>query len=505
VAEASGAGGENEPNSGFPKVIKQYEEKGHACFDDPAYYKSIVGDGSDICKRVHMIFQKYITSKDPKDKTVFRQQLSTVYWDLFANVAKSAAAALPKPKEYLLRFGMLHPGLLQPDIKALFSKVVEANALEQPVYYLDEWFGMIGRGELRPSTTDEAPAARGDTPARFIELLERANGKLDGLKGLLRGKEVERKTMEEKLRQDCVIILTDRQPAQFSEVRVPMDEGQKLRVNSLQETAKIIVKAEREMEVLLRDYDAAREDIEAINAKIKEAGGRPANSDTIAIETEAGTVRQLAKMTVGRQGNAFPILSGEFFSSTPKSVGIRENVISILSWIESVDAEAFIRVYKNRPNRVVPYVILVPTYGDKGACWEPVDRSNKATGRGRITVPMYPRNLTIAVLTAVADYRWQAAKEANSFYWMEEGLTGNYYQWFQAQKLKGDVRVYFIQDYILWMTKESEGVQKVDKEVRSTFWRYMPFAQPVKEKLKDRSMIYQELYQRDLNRAKSEM
>ena len=43
---------------------------------------------------------------------------------------------------------------------------------------------------------------------------------------------------------------------------------------------------------------------------------------------------------------------------------------------------------------------------------------------------------------------------------MEEGLTGNYYQWFQNQKLKGDIKEYFIQDHITWMIKESEGIQK---------------------------------------------
>jgi hypothetical protein len=149
--------------------------------------------------------------------------------------------------------------------------------------------------------------------------------------------------------------------------------------------------------------------------------------------------------------------------------------------------------------------MLLPTYGDRGVCWEPVDKHNKATGRGRCACPMYPKNLSIAVLTAIADYRWQAAKEKASYYWMEEGLTGNYYQWFQAEKLKGDVRTYFIQDYLLWMTKESDGVSKLPKDVRGTFWRYMPFTQPVKEKLKDRSLIYQELYQRDLNRAKSDL
>ena len=54
------------------------------------------------------------------------------------------------------------------------------------------------------------------------------------------------------------------------------------------------------------------------------------------------------------------------------------------------------------------------------------------------------------------------------------------------------------------MTKESDGVQKLDKEIRGIFWRHIPFAQDVKEKLKTRSLVYQELYQRDINRSMSD-
>jgi hypothetical protein len=117
---------------------------------------------------------------------------------------------------------------------------------------------------------------------------------------------------------------------------------------------------------------------------------------------------------------------------------------------------------------------------------------------------MYPRNLQIAVLTAVADLRWQVAKEKSSYYWMEEGITGHYYQWSQRVKLKGDLKESFIQDYIMWMTKESEGTQKLDKDLRGIFWRYLPFSQPIKEKLKTRNFAYQELYQRDINRSMSD-
>ena len=87
---------------------------------------------------------------------------------------------------------------------------------------------------------------------------------------------------------------------------------------------------------------------------------------------------------------------------------------------------------------------------------------------------------------------------------MEEGLTGQYYQWIDSQKLKGDLKTYFISDYILWMTKESEGVQKLPKEVRAIFWRFLPFPQDRKDQLKKRSRAYEELYQRDINRSMSD-
>jgi hypothetical protein len=222
------------------------------------------------------------------------------------------------------------------------------------------------------------------------------------------------------------------------------------------------------------------------------------------VDTEFGTVRQMAKMTIGRQGNHFPVCTGEYFRCGPNDVATRENVVSLLAKVESIDPECFYRIYRSKANRIVPYVILIPSYGDTGICWEPFDRYNRATSRGRIAIPMYPKSLTVALLSAVADLRWQVAKEKASFYWMEEGLTGNYYQWFQANKLKGDIKEYFIQDYILWMTKEAEGIQKLDKEIRGIFWRFMPFAKAVKEKLRGRSFIYQELYQRDLNRAMSD-
>ena len=490
-------------SSGFPQITKRLEEKGHNHFNDPNYYKTALSNEGDIAQRVHSILQKYLTSKDPKDRSVFRQQIISQYWEFFFNVARRAAGKLPPPKKYLMRFALLHPSFISTEVRSFFSKVVEENVHDQPVLYLDEWFNAVGTAKMRPSSTDEVKIARGNVQSKIQNLLEKAQGKFDGSRSILKAKERERTEIENIIKSRIEYIFERIPLREFSDVSDVFTESQKSIIVEIQNLLKQLMKNDNELGLAIRDYTAGEADVQGLQDKLEAEGGAVA-VDMGALDTECDTIRQMAKMSIGRQGNHFPILTGEYFHSTPNEVATRENIIAMLAKIESIDAEAFSRVYKNRLNRIPPYVLLLPTYGDMGFCWEPFDRFNRASSRGRIIIPMYPRNLYLAVLTAVADLRWQVAKEKASFYWMEEGLTGHYYQWFQSNKLKGDIKEYFIRDYILWMTKEADGIQKLDKDVRGTFWRHMPFTQEVKEKLKTRSFVYQELYQRDVNRSMSD-
>ena len=503
AAEPAEAQGVDLSASAFPEITRRFADKPHAFFNDPNYYKAALSGEGDIAQRVHSILQKYLSAKDPKDRSVFRQQFINPFWEFLLGVAKKTPGKIIPPKRFLLRFSILHPTFINAETRDFFSKIVVENELGQPVYYLDEWLKAVGTGVVRPSTTDEAKVTRSGNAVKIQQLLEKAVGKLDGSKSLLKAKDQERMQME-KMLQDRAAAVFDHSPlADFEEINSCYTDAQKRSFSEMQELIKNLLKTDHELELYVKDYTQAQADVQTLREKLEGEGGA-AEVDLAAVDAEFNTVRQMAKMTIGRQGNHFPILTGDYFHCGPNDVGFRENIIAMLAKIESIDTEAFCRVYKNRLNRIVPYVVLIPTYGDLGFCWEPFDRFNRATSRGRIVIPMYPKNLYIAVLSAVADLRWQVAKEKASFYWMEEGLTGNYYQWFAAQKLKGNIKDFFIQDYILWMTKEAEGIQKLDKEVRGTFWRHMPFSKEVKEKLKTRSFVYQELCQRDQNRAMSD-
>ena len=487
----------------FPEITKRFEPVPHKFFDDPEYYKIALAGEGDISQRVHAIMQKYFNAKDPKDRSVFRTQLASAYWEFLRSVARKSSGKIPMAKRFLLRFNVLHHNFIDADSKALLSKLVIENELDQPVYYVDEWLKAVGTGTIRASTTDEVKVSRSNTQVKMKQLLDKAAGRRDGALALLRAKDHERTGFEKAL-MSSINIITEHFPLDgFADINACYTEPQKRAVTDVQEVLKNLLRSDREFAVSIKDFYQTQADVQILKDKM-EGVEEEALVDFQAIDSEFDTIRQAAKMTVGRQGNHFPILTKEYFHCTPNDLGFRENVINILAQIESVDSEAFCRNYRNRLNRIPPYVLLIPTYGDTGVCWEPFDKHNRATSRGRIVIPMYPKNLYLAILSAVADLRWQVAKEKASYHWMEEGITGNYYQWFAGQKLRGDVKEFFIQDYITWMTKEAEGIQRLDKELRGSFWRFMPFSKEVKDKLRNRSYVYQELYQRDLNRAMSD-
>ncbi len=499
----------------FPPIEKILNDEPSKVFDDPNYYKTALTNENQSAQRIHQVLSKYLTCQDPKDRTVYRQNIISAYWELLRGLApKLADINLPMPKRMLARFGVLLPSLFRPEQKLYFSKVIFENSKNLPIMYVDEWFKEIASGRMNNSMTDEKRTPhKAATPeeasrqeqSRLQQLQSKNSGKLQSAENLLNIKENERKMLELELK-DTVEALCEHNPIPGAEPHLSdYSETQVRMISQITDKLHRLSKNNKELARALADFQDAKGIYENVENKLTETDSSASTvADTDAVNIEFETVRQMAKMTVGRQGNQFPLFTREFFHCTEKGTGIRENVVELMRWVESVDPGAFCRIHKNIPNRIPPYVLLIPTYGDRGFCWEPFDRYNRVTSRGRIIVPMYPRDLRIAILTAVADLRWQVAKEKASYYWMEEGLTGQYYQHIERMKVKGDLKAYFIEDYVLWMTKESEGVQRLDKDVRGIFWRNMPFPDERKQELRKRSLVYEELCIKDNNRAMSD-
>ena len=497
----------------FAPLEKLKNDSPNGVYDDPKYYKTVLTNENQSAQRVHQVLSKYLTCQDPKDRAVYRQQIVTCYWELLRGMApKMAEINLPMPKRMLMRFGVLLPSLFKAEQKDFFSRIIYENKPQEPILYVDEWFKEIASGRMNNSMTDEKKTPqRNLSPeqaatveqSRLMQLQSKNSGKVQSSENILNIKENERSMLEIELK-NRVDSLCQHTPIIGMEPHTQgLSESQRKLFSEITDLLHRISRNDKELSKALSEFQEAKSVYDNVQNKIAETGPI-VQIDTSAINTEFETIRQMAKMTIGRRGNQFPIFTREFYHCTENGTGTRENVIEVMRWIESIDPGVFCRVHKNIPNRIVPYVCLVPTYGDRGFCWEPFDRYNRVTSRGRIVVPMYPKDLRIAVLTAVADLRWQVAKEKASYYWMEEGLTGQYYQHFDQMKLKGDVKEFFIEDYILWMTKESTGVQRLEKDVRGIFWRNMPFPKELKEDLRRRSLVYDELCKKDANREMSD-
>ena len=485
--------------------VKVFEEvPANNFFEDSQFYQKALSGEGEVSQRFHDLLKKYLQATDPKDRGMYRQQVITAYWNMVSGLTPRVISAAPiLPKQLMVRFGLVLPTMVSPDQRALFGKIVYKKAYDEPVYYLDEWLRNIAIGKINNSSTDEVKVVRNDERSRFNNLLQKASGRRDTAEALLKAKAEERKSMESMLKERIDSITGYHGQVDLTAVPKPYSEGQKKAISEFAELTRRMMAADRELISAAAAYEEADKDVQHLQQKVG-ALGEDSKADLQALAQEFDTVRQMLKMCVGRQGNHFPLVTKEYFHLNLRELGTRENVLDALGWLESIDSQAYCRPYKGTLNRIEPFVVLLPCYGELGICWEPFDRYNRHTSRSRLAVPMYPKNLKVALATAVADMRWQAAKEKASYYWMEEGLTGNYYQWFTKQKLKGDVKEFFIQDYITWVTKESEGIQKLEKEVRAMFWRFMPFQQAIKEKLRERSFVYQELYQRDVNRSLSD-
>jgi hypothetical protein len=483
--------------------VKRLQEEPKPWFQDKDYYKKVLGSEGDVSQRVHDLLGKYMKAQDAEQKSHFRSQLITVFWELGSSIASRAGRDLIIPKRLLLRFGILSPGFLSPEVRDMVSRIVADNKTGEPVYYLDEWLERIAKGQVRPSSTDEVKQKQKDTSQKLVDAAEKKKGQRESEMTLLRGKISVLEEKEALLREQMDVLLRHEENDEYGGLKACFTPSQKAAMGQIQEILRQLSSLDSQIGSCYSGLSGIDEELEALARKSE---GIPLDSvvDQKTVVNEYACVRQMAKMCVGRKGNHFPIMLTQFVKPNIQEIATRENVINEMAQVESLDPGLFLRTHKGQTSRIVPNVLLLASYGETGVCWEPFEKFNRSTSRGRIALPLFSKSPRIAVLTAMADLRWQVAKEKAQYYWMEEGITGKYYQWFTERKLRGDVREYFIRDYVLWITKESQGTQKLDRDVRGIFWRLMPFPQEIKDSLKNRGFVYGELYKKDQNIARSD-
>jgi hypothetical protein len=439
-----------------------------------------------------------------EEKSKYRERLSQNFWALYRDMApKVVKKSLEKEKHRMLRYGLLDPDYITEGQKKLIEKMDKENneTKHDSIFLADEWFKSIAKGDIRQSVLDET-ALKKKGPTK--DKLDSKKGQLDAEIKSAKLKIEKILELESEMTELLNRITEHNKHPEFDDDEIidSYESNQREALTNLIESGRSLLRVDKQLDSNFRTIDKIKHGLN----RLEEAYEGEENDEEVqeTIFNEFLSFRQMVKMCAGRQGNHFPILFKNYLAEDISNIATKKNIEKIISDVEKLDPLLFVRTYKGEEHRIYPYVLIVPGYGTKGICWEPFARTNRATSKGRIVIPMFPKNLKAAVLSALADIRWQVAKEKAQHYWMEEGLTGYYYEYYTNEKLKGNIKAHFINDYMLWIAWEAKGVQRLHKDVRPVFWRYTPFPQKIKESLKNRGFYYRDLYKKDQNRSMSD-
>ncbi len=465
------------------------------------FYKSIMSQSEDKAKSLHkhltLLLESDFTSSDPEA----RAQLSNSYWQFLESIISHTPSLNEISVKLLLRYGVIVSSAISREI----LQIITENDIYAPpkvsIYYLDEWFDGVMKGDISQSllgtmqeTTREMLALNEkqkinqiqkirDSSLHKAQTISQENKEL--LQKILSVGNSLQSSMEENEFGYTFPIPEHAMAELFSCIQTI----QTIRVNNkqLQETQSTIERYTQDIEYTLDsvyeqpspEEDDADNNNQEVNAKI--------------IYEELNSIKQMFKMSVGKTGNHIPLLFKKFFSFNIHNLGTREVVLKHIQEIETIDYSIFFRNIKRTKVRMFPQILLLPCYGTKGVCWEPFNFYNRNASSAKIIIPMYSSKLFYCICYAIGDYRWQISKEEAGHRWTLEGLTGLYYQWSEDNKVKGSLKENFIADYIQWIQWESKGISKLHKDIRSMFWKHIPFPNELQKELKSRSGTFRKL------------
>lgn len=227
-----------------------------------------------------------------------------------------------------------------------------------------------------------------------------------------------------------------------------------------------------------------------------------------------------ARLVTGNPMSFFPILTNfQILSPLSKCLLTHKSLTNALAEILKIDYTAFNRevIYNNEKEGILkeliqtsvyPDFIAIPSIGTKIMMWQDLGQTRGAGSketRGRIILPIFIQgDLKTMLMDAIAAFRWELCKSIMGVEWNNVGvpsLTADYTDYVMFYKKNRDISIElkekissdfkrfrtdrdkFVNDYILWLKYESEGIQKLNKVVRNIFYKYIPFQKEIRDKV----------------------
>ncbi|MCK5735871.1 MAG: hypothetical protein KAH21_05300, partial [Spirochaetaceae bacterium] len=308
----------------FAPIARWEQDPDPVFFEKDYYSKALAGEG-EIAKRIHSLLQKYLKAEDPQEKGVYRQQLIPAWWDLARNMVSHYQGPMIE-KRWTLRFGYFLPTLVSLEQRRMISKIVSDNEYGEPIHYVDEWFDLILEGSINPLATDELKTSKLSTQNKTKALMEKAKGSKEANLTLLRTLIIKRDGLETDINSQIrQITRHDPHPA-IPGIKVAYTPEQKQAVNKAGDLLRTLYKLDKDISLNIEKFKDADLELGKLGDQIQQMGGL-SKADKGIMESELESIRQMAKMCVGRQGNHIPFLLKNFFFPNMDLIGTRENVI----------------------------------------------------------------------------------------------------------------------------------------------------------------------------------
>mgnify|MGYP001385528518 CR=1 FL=1 len=451
-------------------------------------------------------------SQDSEIKNSLSSFHNKVYRDAFVSLSQQKDEALTQFLRYSYINGFLTGDNFQRYLEFDDEVKTTLTGEDYPIVYVDEWLDMVNSGEIASSATEDLSKLKKKTsPSQMIkDLIQKQKTEKKNLEKivLLRQKYISNIHSQWKNVLKTIITSDDLKGIEFTDKL--QNDGE---INRILEYLPKLSALSARITGIINEIKASQASIENLKGNVSEEEMQAIqNSENELLAEEFKSVKQMFKMCVGRQGNDFPLLCDALF---PFRVLDRARAIELIEKIRAIDPEIFKRKFLGIDSDNPPYTLLAPVYGKLGVCWEAIPKINRETGRGKLILPLYPATDDETIMIrALGDFRWNKMKEITGFRWMSEGFTGMYYQYHEglkADKRKGkkvkfntDLKESFLDNYVLWIKFESQGVQKLDKELRKFFWMHIPFSEEIKELVKDRGQQFRHLYDNDKRKAMSD-
>ena len=165
---------------------------------------------------------------------------------------------------------------------------------------------------------------------------------------------------------------------------------------------------------------------------------------------------------------------------------------------QGVDKE-FIQV------EVLPDIILMPTVGERSAMWQEITGAKRTTP-GRFILPILEaEELTKTLIKLCGEFRWELCKRIQGARWndlTERSLTSDYCDYIDTyrksrelspeakeriksamSKHRNSYKEMFVDDYIQYISYESQGSLRLNKVSRTALFTYCPFCSAIRKNL----------------------